>query len=36
MYLRDSVSDYNDRRPEPNRYSLDDDPKVVALKKAII
>jgi transcriptional regulator with XRE-family HTH domain len=35
IYLRDSVSDYNDRRPEPNRYSLKDDPKEVAEKEGL-
>jgi transcriptional regulator with XRE-family HTH domain len=33
IYLRDSISDYSDRRPEPNRYSLKDDPKEVAEKE---
>jgi transcriptional regulator with XRE-family HTH domain len=33
IYLRDSVSDYNDRRQEPNRYTLKDDPKEVAEKE---
>jgi len=33
IYLRDSITDYSDRRPEPNRYSLKDDPKEVAEKE---
>jgi transcriptional regulator with XRE-family HTH domain len=33
IYLRDSITDYSDRRPEPNRYSLKDDPKEVAKKE---
>jgi transcriptional regulator with XRE-family HTH domain len=33
IYLRDSITDYSDRRPEPNRYSLKDDPREVAEKE---